>query len=401
MSKPETSNFLLFLELLARKRALILGIVLICTAIAVVVSFVLPKWYEAKALLLPPKDVSFVSSNLSYLAETSSLTKGLDLPMMVTPSDVYARMLKSRTIATQIIKQFDLTNRFKSDNLSEAYETLMDKTDFRVTDEGLLKVSFQDKDPEFAAKVTNSFVKELEKVNEEIKTSRVRQSRIFIEDRLESVKATLDSARKEFQQFQLINKAIDFDEQTKLAFNQAVGLKVRLAELDISVKLNKEKLGSDNSKLQELLKKRKTVKEQLQELEHKNPDSSFFSLPISSIPSLRGKYEVLYSRVRVNESLYKILLEQYEQVKFQEQEYASTITVLDWATPPDIRVSPKRTLIVVSTFALSLIMAIFLAAFAEYLTRLKKTSPDDYRRLEMFAKAYLSWLPGIKRSHRT
>ena len=182
---------------------------------------------------------------------------------------------------------------------------------------------------------------------------------------------------------------------------QAVGLKVQLAELDINVKLSEEKLGSDNRELQELLQRRKTVREQIHLLEHNNPDSSFFSLPISSIPSLRGQYEVLYSRVRVNESLYKILLEQYEQVRFQEQEYTSAITVLDWATPPEMRSRPKRTLIVVSTFALSFLMAIFMAAFAEYISRLKDSSPDDYHRLEMFAVAYLSWLPGIKRSHRT
>ncbi|MBU8932971.1 MAG: hypothetical protein KOO62_03080 [candidate division Zixibacteria bacterium] len=401
MSRTETSNFWLFLELMARRRTLIVGLVMVCTLIAVVTSFLLPKWYEAKAMLLPPKDLSFASPGLGYLAELSSLTKGLDLPVMVTPSDVYARMLKSRSIAFRIIEQFDLLARFKDDNLTEAYETLMYRASFKVTGEGLLEVTYLDRDPQMAADVTNAFVNELERVNEEIVTARIRQNRVFIEDRLEGVKATLDSARQDFEEFQLTHKAIDFSQQTRLAIEQAIGLKVQLAELEVNLELSESKLGSDNSALLELQQRRNTIKEQLQLLEHSNPDSSFFSLPISSIPSLRGRYEVLYSRVQVNESLYQILLEQYEQVKFQEQEYTSTLSVLDWATPPEIKSRPKRTLIVVATFVLSLLLAIFLGAAAEHLSRMKDSNPENYRRMEMFASAYLSWLPGVKRSGRT
>ena len=401
MSRTGTGNLWLFLELMARRRSLIIGIVLVCTMIAVVTSFLLPEWYEAKAVLLPPKDMTLASPNLGYLSELTSLTKGLSLPLTVTPSDVYARMLKSRSMAVGIIKQFDLMSRFKGDNMTEAYETLMYRSSFTVTAEGLLEVTFIDRDPQIAADIANTFVKELERVNKEIVTSRIRQNCVFVADRLESVQATLDSARQDFEEFQLAHKAIDFSQQTRLAIEQAIGLKVQLAELDVNLELSESKLGIDNSALLELRQRRNTIREQLHLLEHSNADSSFFSLPISSIPSLRGQYEVLYSRVQVNESLYQMLLEQYEQVKFQEQEYASTISVLDWATPPEIRSRPKRTLIVVATFVLSLLLSIILGAVTEHLARLKNSSPEDYRRIEMFAAAYLSWLPGIKRSRRT
>lgn len=401
MNRTETSNLWLFLELMARRRSLIVGLVLICTATAVIISFLLPKWYEAEAVLLPPKDLSFAGPGQGYLTDLASLTKGLDLPVMVTPSDVYARMLKSRSIANRVIDQFDLLTRFKDDNMTMAYETLMDRASFKVTGEGLLEITFLDKDPQLAADVTNAFVKELERVNEEIVTARIRQNRVFVEGRLESVKATVDSARHEFEAFQVTHKAIDFGEQTRLAIEQAIGLKVQLAELNIDVKLNESKLGSDNRKLLELKQHQSAIREQLKLLENSNADSSFFSLPISAMPSLRGQYEVLYSRVRVNESLYQILLKQYEQAKFQEQEYSSTISVLDWATPPEIKSRPKRLLIVAATFVLSLLLAIFLGATAEYMSRLKESSPENHRRMELFTAAYLGWLPGIKRSRRT
>jgi len=398
MNENSNGNFWLFLELMARRRNFILSFVLILTLIAVVVSFVLPKKYKATAILLPPKDFTTVTPGGGYLSDAVSLTKGVHLPMMVTPSDVYARMLKSNTIAERIIEQFKLMDYYQTGNFTDTYEALMFYSDFRVSDVGLLEVSFIDMDPTRSAEIANAFIKELENVNRDIVIDRIKQNKNFIGERLENVKEELDSSRHAFEEFQVTNKAIDFGEQTRLAIEQAVSLKIRMAELDLNIKLKETKLGKDHTDLKELKQQYETVKNQLDILENNNPDSSFFSLPISAIPSLRGKYEMLYSRVRVNESLYRILLEQYEQVKFQEQEKTPVLSVLDWARTPEVRYSPRRTLIVFSTFALSLLLSILLAAFIEFYYRLEKTSPEDYKRLSMFLHSFLGWLPGMKRS---
>ncbi len=398
MNEKPTGNFWFFLELMAKRRNFIISFVVIFTLIAVIVSFVLPKKYKATAIILPPKDFSTVTPGGGYLSDAVSLTKGVSLPIMVTPSDVYAQMLKSTTIAERIIDTFNLMEYYHTDNFTDTYEVLMYYSDFRVSDVGLLEVSFIDKNPARSAEIANTFIKELEIVNRTIVSDRLKQNKDFIEERLNSVKNELDSTRKVFEEFQMTNKAIDFSEQTRLAIDQAVALKIRMAELDLNIKIKETKLGKDHSDLKELVQQYQTVKDQLNTLENKNADSSFFSLPISAIPSLRGQYETLYSRVKVNESLYKILLEQYEQVKFQEQENTPVLSVLDWARIPEVRYSPKRTLIVVSTFALSMLLSILLAAFAEYYQRLEKTSPEDYKRLSMFLHSFLGWLPGMKRS---
>jgi uncharacterized protein involved in exopolysaccharide biosynthesis len=320
---------------------------------------------------------------------------------MVTPSDVYARILESRTIAERIIERFDLKTRFAADYFKQTYEVLMSQSEFKVTDEGLLLISFEDKDPTVAADVVNAFVEELDRVNREIALERVRQNRSFIEERLAQVKQELASARKEFEDFQLENRAVDFDEQTRLAVEQAVKLKITLTELDIELKMSERNLAEDNPELVELRRRRRLVSEQLRQLEESNPDSSFFSLPVASIPTLRGQYEVLYSRVTVGESLYRILLEQLEQAKIQENENIPTISILDRAKPPDTKSRPKRLLIVGGTFGLSVLFAVFMAAFLEYLARLKQNSPEDYARVLFFAEAFFGWLPGVKKGNRT
>ena len=399
MTEKPSNNFLFLLDLLAKRSRFIITFVFTMSVLAIIISLILPKWYKATAILLPPKQITVPVGGLSKFAEVVSVTSGLDLPVMVTPSDVYARMLKSRTISEAIIKQFDLFNRYDIDNFDETYEKLMDYTDFRVTSEGLLSVSVEDRDPIVAADMANAFVDELDRINRQIASLRARHNRDFIENRLAEIKTELDSARSKFEEFQTTNRAVDFDEQTRLLTERAIDLKIKQAANDLELELANLEMAQDNPKVVELKRKRKIISDQIERLENQNPDSSFFSVPISKIPVLRGRYEMLFSQVRVNEAIYELLLEQREQAKIQVTENSPTISILDPARPPSLRSRPQRTIIVIATFAISLVLAVFLSGAAEYFVRIRQNSPEQYRSVEMFLTSYFGWLPGVKKKN--
>ncbi len=398
MTSTRSNNFWLFLELLASRKRLIFSLVIIITLVSVVVSLVLPKWYTATALLLPPKTVSVPFSNLSDWSEALSLTAGLNLPVRATPSDIYYRMLKSRAVTSRVIETFNLAERYDADNYEETYLALMEHANISVSEEGLIQVAVEDKDPNMAADIANSFVDELENVSSEIVSDRIGKTREFLSDRLQQVKSELDSSRAELERFQLKHRAVDFDEQTRLAIERAAALKVNLAEVEFEARFSALTLGKDNVEMVKLNRKREIIQNQLRQLETENPDSSFFSLPVAAIPSLRGEYESLYSKVKVAEALYSVLLEQNEQAKVREYENLPSVSVLDPALPPSIRSRPQRTQIVGVSFGLSVILAIFIAAILEYFSRLRQTNPDDYDRLVYFTNTFFGWLPGVKRA---
>lgn len=397
MNNKQSQNLWLFIEVLAKRRNLIVTIITIATILAIGISFILPEWYTAKALLLPPKNISTSITGLGNISEAVSITSGLNLPILATTSDIYIRILKSRTITERIIDKFGLISRYGARNFEEAYLSLIELSDIYVTEEGLLSISVEDKDPQMAADISNSFVDELDNINHEIVAERIKQTKTFIETRLEQVKTELDSSRKELEIFQTINRTINFDQQTRLAIDQATNLKIILAEIDLNIKMSEINLGQDNAKLRELKRKKQIVLKQLYQLENLNIDSSFFSLPIASIPKLRGKYEELYGREKVAETLYRILLKQQEEAKIKEFEKMPTISVLDRAEPPQLRSRPNRTIIVISTFGISLIFSLFLAVLLEYFCRLKTNYPDDYNRVMFFINTFFGWLPGIKK----
>lgn len=401
MTQNGSTNLWLFMEVMTRRRTMILSIVFAVTLVAVAVTFVLPKYYEAQALLLPPKDMSIPVAGLGRISEVVSVTKGLNLPVLVTPSDVYRRMLLSHRIADGVIDQFQLIERYKASNRDEAYLALMEYAEFKVTEEGLLSVKVEDRDPQVAADMVNSFVERLDLVNREISTSRARQNRVFIGNRLDQIAVELDSARSAFVAFQTTNKAVDFTQQIRLAVDQAIELKIKLGEIDLELAMLRSKLGENNAELLDRERLRQAVANQLNQLESTNTDSSFFSLPVSAIPALRGQYEKLYSRVRVSEGLHTTLLSQLEQAKIQENEEMPTITILDRAVPPEIRSRPQRSVIVLLAFGISLILSLLLAAWLEFLARLRTRSPEDYKRISLFLNAFFGWLPGVRNPNKS
>jgi tyrosine-protein kinase Etk/Wzc len=397
MSDRHPNNLFRLLEVMAARRTLILSLIVIGTVLSIVTALVLPKWYKGEALLLPPKEQTIKAAGLSELAEVTSVAGGLNLPVLVTASDLYARMLKSHAICDTVIQQFNLRDRYNASNFTETYVELMDRAKFRVTDEGLLSIAVEDRDPQMAANLANAFVDQLTALDQKISSSRATQNRRFVEERLARVKTQLDSSRAALEDFQRTNRAVDFDEQTRLAISQATDLKVSLAKTDLEVKALERVVGEDNPDLMEKKSRLQILKKQLEDLEKGGKDSSYFSLPVSRIPALKGRYELLYSNVKVNEGLYETLLSLLEQSKVQEGSVSTTLSVLDRARVPELRSRPQRSLIVLAGFGFSVILALLLASVLEYLRRLEETSADDYRRAMRFIDAFLGWLPGVKR----
>jgi uncharacterized protein involved in exopolysaccharide biosynthesis len=397
VTERSSNNLFRLLEAITLHRALVIGLIVVGTALSVGIALVLPKWYKGEALLLPPKEQTMKGAGLAELAEVTSVAGGLNLPVLVTASDLYARMLRSHAICDPITEKFDLPARFGTGNQTETYVELMARARFAVTNEGLLSISVEDKDPQTAADLANAFVDELMALDQKISSSRATKNRQFIEERLGRVKGQLDSSRQALEAFQRTNKAVDFDEQTRLAISQATDLKVMLAKLDLDIKSLERVVGEDNAELIDKKSRRQIVQKQLADLEEGGRDSSYFSLPVSRIPKLKGQYELLYSNVRVNEALYETLLGLLEQAKVQEGSQTGTFSVLDRARLPELRSRPKRSLIVLAGAGFSILLALVLAAGLEYLRRLEESSVEDYRRAMRFVDAFLGWLPGMRK----
>ena len=392
------SNLWRVLEAIALRRKFVLSFVALATLLAVIVSLVLPEKYRASALLLPPKENRFVVyGDGGAMADWASITAGLNLPVMATPSDVYVRILKSRNLANRIIDSFGLMIHYEASTRQEALLALGNSADHRVTDEGLIEIRFSDKNPQLAAAVVNGMISALDEINAEIFSTRTVQSRKFLEDRIGEAKSELDFARDLLRRFQEKNRTIDLDLQISLAIGIASQLKSRLALAEVDLNVKARSLSASHPEIVELTGQVSMLKRKVSELETGTKDSSYFSLPVSDAPRLTVALAELTTTVRVAEKLYENLALRLDEARIQEKNMAPVLSVVDPATPPEIRYWPQRTLIVAGSFGVSIVLAVLLALFLEYLRLLQVRNPDDFRRATFFFNTVFSMIPGRKK----
>jgi tyrosine-protein kinase Etk/Wzc len=98
---------------------------------------------------------------------------------------------------------------------------------------------------------------------------------------------------------------------------------------------------------------------------------------MTSVPALAMEYGRLGRDLKVQETLYTLLISQYEQAKLTEARDTPTVQVLNPAIPAERKSRPKISLNLLITGMLSLLIGIFGAFFREALTRRKaRPSPQ-------------------------
>ena len=99
---------------------------------------------------------------------------------------------------------------------------------------------------------------------------------------------------------------------------------------------------------------------------------------IRELPLLGVQYEDLYRRVKIQETVYELLTQQYEMSKVQEAKEMATVKVLDEADVPEKRAFPSRTLVVSFRTLMSLVLA---SAWLLVKDRWDATDPLDTRKI--------------------
>jgi uncharacterized protein involved in exopolysaccharide biosynthesis len=95
------------------------------------------------------------------------------------------------------------------------------------------------------------------------------------------------------------------------------------------------------------------------------------------MPAVGVEFARLMRELKVQETVFTLLTQQFEQAKIAEARDMPTVQVLDRAVPAERKSKPKTVLTSVIVGVLSLFLGIFLAFFLEYLDRARalRSSP--------------------------
>lgn len=370
------------LLLLARWKRLILVNTLIVAVASIVVALLLPKSYRAGASIFPPEEDSLSGASLgSLLSATALVGQRANLPVLATPSDLYAAILKSRTLREELIRRFDLQTVYEVENVDYALRQLRETMRVKVGNEGVVMVSFLDRSPERAAELANASIEILDRINREKRHNSARNARLFIEARLEQNRTELAAAEDSLRAIQERGRLLIPQQQAEAVITAAAQVEVQLLMREVELGVLGTQLGPDHPDRLALTREVEGLRARMREMESGQAGDSRFEIPLSQYPGLSLTYVRALRAVKVQEAIFELLTQQHEQFRIQENRDTPTVQVLDRASPPVLKERPIRWLICASATLLAFLVTTAVVAVIELLRRMRVQAPERFAKL--------------------
>ena len=376
--KLEQLTFMEIMNILKSGKKNILFNVFYISLLTTFISFIIPKTFTAKAVLMPPSTQSDVSI-LNAFSESELPFGGLISKTEEEAMRLIA-ILKSRTVLENIIYQYNLIDFYESENIEEALESLSDYVSLEIEEEGTLSIKahvqtgwlhYEGDEIEardLSAKIANEFVNQLDIVNKRLQIEQAVHHRRFLGERYEKNLNDLIEAENKLKQFKEEHNIISIENQTKSAIESAAALKNQILINEVQKGVISAKLKSNHPDVISIEDELFELKNKLYEIEYgkrQSNDSEDNLFPVlSDMPQIDADLMRLTREVDIQNTLFIFLTQQYEDAKIQEARNTPTIQVLDLAVSPIERSSPKRALMVlvmaVAAFICTSMYALFL-----------------------------------------
>src|SRR5262249_46657767 len=139
---------------------------------------------------------------------------GKDLGLR-NPNDMYVAMLRSRTVADQLIDRFSLMSVYRAKRRDDARRRLNSLTEIEAGKDGVITVSVEDRDPRRATDMANGYVEALEKLTHTLAITEAGKRRVFFESEMKMANDDLANAELAMKQTQEKTGLILLDPQSR------------------------------------------------------------------------------------------------------------------------------------------------------------------------------------------
>ena len=327
---------------LHRGRWTIAGVSLGFLAIATAVAFLLPFRYTSTTSFIPPNLSS--NSMASALASQLPMLGGSDLLGGVKSSgDLYAGILKSRSIASEIVKRFDLVHVYRVNMESQAENVLASNTVVAVDAKStIIAVNVTDKSPQRAHDIANAYMDALRDTEGRLALSQASQRRLFFGQQLAKEKDDLEEAEVDLKKTEEQSGLIAPSGQTESEITTIAETQAQIAVREVQLAALRDSATEQNPEVIRLRSEIDDLQGQLARLQKGNGGESTAAIPTSKVPELELEYVRKEREVKYHEALFDMLSRQYEAARLDEARDAPVLQVLDPASYPDSKSAPKR-----------------------------------------------------------
>jgi len=358
-------------------RRLFLRAVGIGLVLSTLIALLIPNQYTSMTQLMPPDNQSS-SSSMAMMAATLAKGAGAlssvagDLLTLKSSGAMFVGVLRSQTVQDRLVQQFDLRKVYGKRLNVDARQKL-DENTFITEDRksGIITINVTDHDKQRAAALANSYVEQLNSLVAQLSTSSAHRERVFLEDRLSAVKKNLDEDANQLAQFSSKNNTLDIRDEGRAMLDAAAGIAGQMIAAQSQLEGLRQIYTDSNPRVRSLNAHVMELRKQLDKLGGAkvstgatgdqaavDPTSDMPYPSIQKLPLLGVKYADLYRQVKIQETVYELLTQQYEMAKVQEAKEIPSVKTLDPARVPERKSFPPRLLIILSGICLAIVIAV-------------------------------------------
>jgi capsule polysaccharide export protein KpsE/RkpR len=376
-------------------RRLFIYVVAAVFLLSIVTAVSLPKQYESGARLMPPEQSNNGAAMLAALVGKGTGTgggaslAGLAGSLLGVKNNgaLFVALLRSGTVRGHLIDRFNLQHVYHKRYRSDTAKRLgRETTIVEDTKSGVITIVVTDRSPYRARDLAQGYLDELNNLVAKVNTSSAHREREFIELRLKTVQRELQSAQLELSEFSSANATLDVKEQTKAMVDAGAKLQGQLIVAESELGSLQQIYGSGNVRVRAANARVAVLQHEL-ELESGesgsgvgdgNSDASHPYPSLRKLPQLGVRWANLYRSVRIHETVFDLLSEEYETARIEEVKSVPTVSVIDTPEVPERKSAPHRILIVLLSTILSIVLTgIFLVLRRSWLV----LDIDDARRI--------------------
>lgn len=234
-------------SIIGEQKKVIIPIIVICTVLAIIVAFVLPKSYQSNTL------VRIKSSNNSAMSSMAAMAAGFGIDVGGSSSaspENYMELMKSREVLEPIMEQVDMPEEDKEKLTTEDFiKKYLEITNTKKTD--LINITAYGKTPEEAQMISQSiadnFLTLMTKLNKEGNSSAIN----FLNDRMAIAKEEMETAENKLQAYQQEKGIYSPDDQTKALVDKLDDYDKKIAQLEAQEQANSAKLQDVTGQLEQ------------------------------------------------------------------------------------------------------------------------------------------------------
>jgi uncharacterized protein involved in exopolysaccharide biosynthesis len=357
--------------LLWEHRRMLARLTAISLLVSVGIAFSIPKQYTSSASIMPPDQQGSSAMMLAALAGHSTgglgALGGLAGQLLGghTSTALYIDLLHSGSVSGHLIDRFNLQQVYHKRYRIDTAKHLARIT--KITEDkksGVLTIEVEDTDRTRARDLAQAYVDELNNLVLRTSTSSAHRERVFIEQRLQNVKTDLEHAQLQLSEFSSRNTTIDIKEQTRAMVEAGARVQAELLIEQPGLQSLRQIYGDGNVRVRETEARIASLKGELAKMTGSSAPLADEGLhassgtesagdekkgelypPLRQLPRLAVPYADLYRTVRVQETLFELLTQQYELARIEEAKDVPVVNVIDSPGIPERKSSPPHILI--------------------------------------------------------